>query len=592
LFEPYKLWKTILKNFSYKNIFLKNQKVSDFNRSDCFYVCCIMILALLFRIFLLRYRFAVSFDEVNYLKLAATGAIEGLGYVFHTYWSPFYPLVVALFSKVTPDFEWVGRMVSIITGVLVIIPIYLFSHKYFGRKVAKYTASLLAFYPSLAFFNTRAQTESLYILLITIAVLIGWKVLQNQSKPLAFLTGILFGCAYLTKPEGIGFLVVFSAVLFVYIIYYLLKKRNTLPWILVGLVMAGGFIAVSIPYLLYLKQKTGVWTISAKGKANQQFEAHATGLTGVKGDPFRTLSKDNTEVAIDQIYHIGSFVQAEQQRGTPTVPVRPYVVLRKYLENLYKVIAFAINNAMTSVLLILTVLGLFGSAWKRERTKRELYLMAYFIFFWLIVIPMFHINNRYFLPLLPLCFIWIGNGFAVIVAWLQQTMFQTITFKKLRTFIPKFALILITSAIVIGLYLPQLGRVMLRSPWSLEYWADPVEQKSAGEWIKKHSTQKPVIMSRGHTVDFYAGNYNIAESVTVPRNELSRVLAYAKHRGVNYLVLNERYRSGYPEISHLLDAKQVPDELRLVYQEEKKPGLKVVVYEICAVDVKLEYHVK
>ncbi|MDW7679223.1 MAG: glycosyltransferase family 39 protein, partial [bacterium] len=514
------------------------------------------------------------------------GAIEGLGHVFHTYWSPFYPLVVALFSKVTPDFEWVGRMVSIITGVLVIIPIYLFSHKYFGRKVAKYTASLLAFYPSLAFFNTRAQTESLYILLITIAVLIGWKVLQNQSKPLAFLIGILFGCAYLTKPEGIGFLVVFGAVLFVYIIYYLLKKRNTLPWILVGLVMAGGFIAVSIPYLIYLKQKTGVWTISAKGKANQQFEAHSTGLTGIKGDPFRTLSEDNTEVAIDQIYHIGSFIKAEQKRGEPTVPVSPGVVLRKYLENLYKVIAFSINNAITSVLLMLTVFGIFGNVWSGDRAKRDLYLLSFFIFFWLVVIPLFHINSRYFLPLLPLCFIWIGKGFDELIQWLQKTMPQAFLSEKYRQISPRLAVFMAVFLIFFGLYLPQIGKIVIRSPDSTEYWADPVEQKSAGEWIKKNSDKKPIIMSRGHTVDFYAGNYNIAESVTIPRNELSRVLAYAKHRGVNFIVLNERYRSGYPEIAHLLNGMNVPDELKLVYQEEKEPGLKVVVYQINSVGVK------
>ena len=61
-----------------------------------------------------------------------------------------------------------------------------------------------------------------------------------------------------------------------------------------------GFIVISFPYLHFLKQSTGVWTISAKLAANQQFEAYVAGDEDT--DPFRALDVKNETVLYDQIY--------------------------------------------------------------------------------------------------------------------------------------------------------------------------------------------------------------------------------------------------------------------------------------------------
>ncbi len=547
---------------------------------DLLFVVIITSAALIFRLLLSSYRFAVSFDEVNYLKLGISASQNGLSSVFHTYWSPFYPLVVALFAKLSSNYELVGRLVSIVASVLVLPPIYYFSKAVFDQKIARVSLVLLAFYPSLAFFSTRAQTEPLYTLIITLGIFIGWFALNRKVYWLNLVVGLLFGLAYLTKPEGLGFVIVFVGIQGLLFLISLFKKQTLFFGLRDSLLTVAGFLIVAAPYLIFLKQATGQWTISAKGKANQQFEAQASGLSGVTEDVFRKLNANNTQVPIDQIYHLGSFIQAEEERGTPTIKVSPLIVVRKYVENLYKVLADGANHALTSIILVLLMLGLFSEPWTQERTLRELYLLSYLLFFWMLVIPLFHINDRYFLPLLPVCFIWVGKGLVTLVDWLENTLRNLFHFSKLKVNVNLLALTTVIGLIVLGLYLPQLGKILNRNRWSTEYWAEPVEQKIAGLWIKEFGKPSPVIMSRGRTVDFYAGNYNIAETVTVPKNELSRVLEYARNRGVQYLVLNERYLAAYPELSFLLREETVSAGLELVFKYDSKPGLKTLVYQI------------
>jgi len=144
---------------------------------------------------------------------------------------------------------------------------------------------------------------------------------------------------------------------------------------------------------------------------------------------------------------------------------------------------------------------------------------------------------------------------------------------------------MVASIVLISLFLPQLGKIINRNPWATDYYMDPIEQKITGEWIKQHSEKTPIIMSLGHTVDFYAGNYHIAESVTIPENDLSRILEYAKYRKVDFLVLNERYSKGFQQIAYLLNGKNVPEGLSVVYSNDFKQGLKSVVYKINKNDV-------
>ncbi len=554
--------------------------------SNKFYSLAILLtIAIFFRMFFLRFEYAVGWDEVNYLKLGASGAIHGLNHVLHSYWSPLYPFFVALFGKFFSNYELTGRLVSILFGTILIIPNYLFVEKYISKKVAWFCSLFIAFFPMLIESSVSTLTESLYIFMAITGVIMGFLAIKRKSILFAAITGGLFSLSYLTRPEGFGLLIVFIGLAVFVLIYQVVKYHEyRLIYVLVSAVSA--FFIISSPYLFYLHQVTGKWTISSKGITNLHGSITAMENKGNKLNPWLLLDEDNTHLPDDEIYHTGDFLKYYQSgnqidanyANQNAIRISLFLILKKFMKNYYEVITTSISKVLSLPLLLLAGLGLFGKPWDRERIWREFYLLSYIIFFWILVIPMFHVTERYLLQMVPIVLIWSGLGMERFIEWIQQTFvaFQIYWNKRLLSALKIiFVLLLIGSFIV-----PGLIRMTIKNPFSLEQWGEPIEQKKAGLWLKDHCTEKPIIMAWNHAISFYAGNYNIKQTVSIPQNDLDRVLAYARNRGAKYLALNEKNKEDFSTINYLLDENQAPPGLKLIYKDDSIDGLKTLIYEI------------
>lgn len=543
---------------------------SKSKRQEYFWVGLICLSAFSLRLFLMRYRFALCFDEVNYVKLAASVAREGFPQGLHPYWPPLYPMLVGLLAKISYHPEAIARGVSIISGVAVLPVVYSYVRSFLNRSTAILALLLLGMFPALAYSDTAAQTESLYTLLTLSGVFLGWRALERNSWRRAGVAGILFGFGYLLRPEGVGYVIVLCVVLG---FLFITGKNSRKRWIGMFAVVIMGFMIISTPYLLYLRNVTGQWTLSTKGRANQLGQAILITDLDRDGSVFGLLSEDNKQVLIDQIYHKGDFLKQEETRETPIVSITPGLIAKKYVVNLHHMMQTDINKTLTFFIFIFIVLGLFGEAWDRKRSLRELYLAAYFIFFWFIVIPLFFINQRYLLPLIPIALVWASEGLLYWARWIQQTAERS-GFKR-----NVFIIVLMLGVPLAGIFLPGLSRIINKDMWSSDYWADPVEEKIAGLWLKDHVVSSPVIMSRYHTAGYYAGNYRIEESVTLPETTVDRMLAYARHREVDFILINERYIDDHPEMTPLLDG-DYPSDLFPVYQNTFPSGLRLVIFRL------------
>jgi len=536
----------------------------------------LLLTAFVFRLLLLKFRFAVAFDEVNYLKLGISGHLNGMVETLHTYWSPFLPWLISLFCSFTKNYELAGRLVSVIAGTLLVLPVYFLGRLVYDKTVGLVAAAFVALFPPLAFQSTLILTEATYTLLAALAIYTGWKMLKRYSIAAAALSGMLAGCLYLTRPEGIGFLFIFIGWLLAGCLAKIfLIKPLRLAYQLVALNV--GFVVVAAPYLLFLKSNTGSWTISAKGAANLQMDTPEDGSR----PSFRSLNESNTAVPIDEVFHLGNFLkpQAPGQDGAVT-KVSWQALAGKYLRNLYDLIKTAIPSFLTMLPLMLLGAGLFGSSWKWGQGWKNFYFLSFVAFYWFLVVPLFHINARYLAPMWPLCALWIANGVNVFFTWMKnhESLFKFAKMKKLQPAIVAATLLLALS--MVFSFLPELGRIVARDLNSTDRWADAIELKEAGIWLKQNADSEIVIMSRNHVVDYYAGNYNIRESVTIPENGLDRVLSYARNRGVNYLVVNERYRNDYPLLGFLLDNPEAPAGLELVYENKHASGLKMIIFKV------------
>ncbi|MDZ7261138.1 MAG: glycosyltransferase family 39 protein, partial [candidate division KSB1 bacterium] len=255
----------------------------------------IVFVALGFRIFLFRYRYAVGFDEPHYLQLAASALIHDFKDILHPHWSPLYPIFIAGMSLVIKDFELAGRLVSAISGSLVILPVFFLTRKLFDKTTAYLSAILIALYPPLAFMATDVLTESTYMFLAMSGIAVGWSAVKRQSKLLGLVTGLLFGLSYLTRPEGIGWLIVFLGWgMLVILSNWLRKKQEKL--VAIFLFSAIGFLVISSPYLLYLRKETGKWTLS------QKWDTARYDIGSL-----RKLSDDNKFLPADMGWHLGNF---------------------------------------------------------------------------------------------------------------------------------------------------------------------------------------------------------------------------------------------------------------------------------------------
>ncbi|MFQ5706571.1 MAG: ArnT family glycosyltransferase [bacterium] len=539
-------------------------------------ILLLMVVAFLFRIMLMHYRFAVTFDEVNYLKLGVSGHLKGLSQVLHTYWTPLLPALISVSCSIFSDYELAGRMVSILAGTLLVVPVYYLGKFVYDKTVGLIAAGFVALFPPLAFQSTQVLTEPVFMLFATSAILFGLLMLKRYSVGFAMLAGLATGILYLTHPQGFGyFLLIAFWILFGAATRLFLIKPLRALWMIVPFVLLS--FGLSAPYLLYLKHKTGTWTLSAKASANQQFES----FSGQGNyDPFRAWDPEKKIVPIDLIYHQGTFLNATDGEENSISEVHFGPFLKKYVKNVYTMLKSAIPSLLTLFPLMLLGVGLVGSRWKNQQGKLFFFLLSFIAFFWFGIIPAFHITERYLTPLLPVCAIWVAAGAVQAHSWLQEYHPLKKVARKIKLRPEGLAAVALVAAFAIFSFLPELGRIVSRRPGDTDFWADPVEQKQAGLWLKENASGAKIIMSRNHAVDFYAGSYDITQSVTIPTSDLQGVLEYAKYRGVNYIVLNERYESAYPDLRELFQTEQPIPGLRLIYNKKYPAQLITKIYRL------------
>jgi 4-amino-4-deoxy-L-arabinose transferase-like glycosyltransferase len=535
----------------------------------------ILALAFAFRLFLMQWRFAIGFDEPHYLQLGAAAALYGWENILHPYWPPMYPVLVAAMSIFSNDFELIGRLANIFSGTATLIPVYFLAKELFGKRTALVAALLLALFPDIAFKSTDALSESCYTLFSMSGIALGWFALSRRSSISGLLAGVFWGMAYLAKPEGLGYVAVFLGVAVLWLLRDWLRHKN-LAALKVALLAVAGTILLAAPYIFYLKQATGEWTISGKYKVNRY------DVTSIN-----RLLPDNSKSPLDMAYHWGTFQEYQPEtyagndgraRGIKSLAV-------KFAENIYKILRYSIAGVLSGPMFLLLGLGLFSGPEALLKIRMQLYLLAFIVFYWLMVIPFFHINERYFAPLLPLAFVWIAKG-VFVLSGAFKGVFERLSSKRFAHSGSKYGNIVAASLLVVFSFLPEMAKVIGRDRISNEFWDDAVELKEAGEWLKANTAASaPVLMSYNKAVDFYAGQYDIRKTTTFSFDPVDRIVKYAQLREVDYLVVNERYRSEFSYFEDLVTGTNVPEALECVYDRVSASGLRVVIYRVNGAEI-------
>jgi hypothetical protein len=575
------------------------------------------------------FRFAVSFDEAHYLRLAAGFTERGLPGLLHPYWPPGFPAVIALCRVPGFGFETAGRLVGILSGVAVVGFVYKTAEDLFGRREAAVSALLFAIYPSVAFDATAVMPESLFSALSLWGMRWGWQALLGKRSVFAAgAAGLAWGFAYLAKPEGVGFLLVFLAAAFAVLIAggsrpvrpdrgrsgagltgqggagrghsgpgrsrqflsgkrlsrHGLNPRSRIRIPVIAILAAAGFLAAAMPYLGYLHGLTGRWTLSTKASVNQQLESAVYFKNEANPDPFFHLTSDNRMLPYDMAWHFGNLdeLAAKPEGKNRVVAFDASQMAVKYARNFYRVVKNRLSEALGLVVLVLFATGLFGARPDRRRLLETAYLLAFAGFFWFVVIPMFHVNNRYFQPLIPVCFVWAGAGAAALAGWFGGGLRVLWPRNRIRS--GRAGAVLSAAFVFAFGVIPETARLAGIRADDPAMWADPVEMKAAGRWLAQNAGPAAVIADVNKAVDFYAGQMDMRKGASFSYDPVDRNIAYARHRGCRYLVHSSRYRTWFPSMDPVFEKEGLPPGLTLVYASDVPAGVRTVIYRIDPAD--------
>ena len=525
----------------------------------------LMLLALLIRLFMLRYEYVLTPDGVYYAilgkNLVSGNWKEGLS----TYWPPLYPLLVGFSSLIFQDLEFGGRLVSVLAGMLLVVPVYLLIRDSYGQDVAALGGFLIAVYPSLTHYSTRLLTESTYMLLFISGILVGWSALSRGNRKAFLFTGFAFGASYLVRPEAIGFMgLMIILTLSTRLFHHHLGFKRILFNIFVLIL---GFAVLAFPYILYLHRETGQWTISEK----------LVNIAMTHSDGSRTwfgLSDDGQTTLADRVWagNRSTGDRSENGLGSDSPQRRTSNFLGTMTDSL-KVLKYQYESVIPEVFpplfVLLSGLGLFRATWSKERAAKEVYLLMFFMST-LIGYGMSVSNPRFLLPLIPLFICWTSKGIVEFENWIVGTaenldQSRTLLFKN-RSLIRALLVAIVLLFLLPSMTYPIRGHKL----------DQPLEQKHAAMWIRDHSRPAPLIMSAGPWAAFYSGGKHLY----LPDEEYSVVIEYAKRKKVDYIIIDERWvPQQTPRLKFLLNEESQHPELKLVHKDETS-NYKLLIFEL------------
>jgi 4-amino-4-deoxy-L-arabinose transferase-like glycosyltransferase len=120
---------------------------------------------------------------------------------------PLYPLFLGAFSAVGVDSYLAQRVIGCFIGFFVIVCVGLLGRRVGGDRVGLIAAGLAAVYPVLIAADGAVMSESLYGLLVVVALLCAYRLAERPSAGRAAVLGAVIALAALTRAEALALLV-------------------------------------------------------------------------------------------------------------------------------------------------------------------------------------------------------------------------------------------------------------------------------------------------------------------------------------------------------------------------------------------------
>jgi hypothetical protein len=368
-------------------------------------------------------------------------------------------------------------------------------------------------------------TEATYWGFLVLSVYYFWTGLRKERLWRITLSGCFLGLAYLTRPEGVGYLLVYLAWVAVEGVF---RKKWLKKLILIGVLIPSVLIFV-IPYVIHIHQETGKWLISEKAvPAQSQFLERGAG-------------------------------EGDSSKGTEqNKPIKKNLEILRISQNILQFLPFVIYHYLRAYHFSLWLFLLFGLIRVRGKVAAYELFLASLVLFHLFSLSTFVPSTiRFSVPVIPLSLFWAGAGILEIRRYLG----------KIRISNPEKVTALFIMVVIFS-QLPQSLTPERRSR---------ADQKKVGLWLRQNTPEGAIIMSNSPIEAFYANREfmmlppGISTSGN-PGKSYNEIIDYAKREGVRYILVNRHTREvnpGFIESIRSADLKEIfirADRTSIIYE--------------------------
>lgn len=182
------------------------------SRSDLIRLAVAIALALVVRTWVVVHTQVPARDGVGFIRTALHFEQKRwVDVIRQTEQHPAYPLAVLAVSKpvrllaggLTPEAMVLSaQLVSLLAGVLMVVPVYFLGKSLFDRNAGFLAAALLQCLPVFVHVTSDALSESLFLLFVITALVFAVRAVRVPAAWRFFLAGVFAGLAYWTRPEG------------------------------------------------------------------------------------------------------------------------------------------------------------------------------------------------------------------------------------------------------------------------------------------------------------------------------------------------------------------------------------------------------
>lgn len=450
---------------------------------------------------------------------------KGLSQPFH----PLYPLLISLFSFDSSNIEIAGRLISLFFGTLTLIPLYYLIKEISNEKIARICVILYSFHPYLINYSGMLLSEATYWSFLTLSFYFFWIGLKRGRIISLAISGTSLAMAYLTRPEGIGYCVIYLIWIFLYL------RKDWLKRLGITLSLFLPLFFLSTPYFVYIHKETGKWLISKKALDAQENLLRLVAEKDNSGKEEEAGKNGNGERRANILY-----------------------LLKNTIKNSLSVI-FNYLKAYHFSLWFFLILGLIKA---RDRgIRKELFLIS------IVLLHIFSLSTftgstvRFSIPLIPVSLLWAGSGaleFHKLLSKLNQSKAE------------KWTVLLIFLIII-----SQLPEGMRPERSHRE------DQKKIGIWLKKNTPEGSIIMSNSTREIFYADREFIPlpsgnSAPSIPGKSYDDIINFARQKKVRYFLVNKHTKETNSDfINNIRES-----DMKMIYKYVEKDGDIVIIYEV------------